>query len=533
MTDTIDSIRMSEARCALRRTAWLAVLACALLPALHADDLQVSEQDRQADVAWLESLGLKGAAVLEFPFQPPLSRKSFIAPLSWYRSAATARPELRRREISAGALREDLPILQLVMQKAYGGWDSAEKRGWKWAAFFDDWDKWLEARKGKVVPIVEALDPFRRLLDFQLDNHSGPVELASFQRGSVTVALKQKAAASGCTQAKLSDGGTMELDAGDPGQQPKQAYLPDLSTPVWYLTYPERAGAVTSVRCGAAWIETETAFDPTAEDRKRSILELSQASADAPAFRRISQDLGYFRLPEFSKDNGERLRALLEQLPPSAHAWKAIIFDLRSNTGGDAPIQEMAEWLGSTAMREVDQTAQKVAASCVYDALRWGYTEITMARTAPPISDVLRQRLQWQLDGLNAPPPEGCPRVFEERASSWNYSRHKSPAKVRFIVLVDRRCGSDCERMAYDLAADPGTIIVGANTFGVAEYIQPGYFLLPHSRLPFRIALGRSDLYGDGRSVDGHGLDVDVLLKSEQDQTAEAIVKLAEKLIAR
>ena len=79
-------------------------------------------------------------------------------------------------------------------------------------------------------------------------------------------------------------------------------------------------------------------------------------------------------------------------------------------------------------------------------------------------------------------------------------------------------------------AAAPGSVIAGVNTYGVAQYIQPGYFLLPHSRLPFRIALGTSDIYGDGRSVDGYGLDVDVLLPEELDQTTERITRLAELL---
>ena len=533
MVNGMKSVRMTAAPSVARRAAWLSALLCMLLPALHADDLRLSEQDLQGDRVWLESFGLKGATVLEYPFQLPLTRRSFIAPLSWYLTLAQARPELRRREISADALRDDLPLLQLVMQKVYGGWDSAEKRGWKWSDWFEGWNRWLEARKGRIVPITEALDPFRAFLDFQLDNHSGPVELASFGSGSLSFVLDRKPAASRCTQAKLSGGGTIELDPNDAGQQPKRARLSDLRTPVWYLTSPERRGRVTAVRCGETWTNTEPAFDLKAEDLKRSIRELAGTSEDVPAYRRLSQDLAYFRLPDFTKTNGERLRALLSELPASARTWKGIVLDLRSNGGGDAPLREMADWLGSAAMQRADPASRKLATSCLYDALRWGYTEVTMARTQPPISEVLRQRLQAQLDVLVTPAPDGCPRAFEESASSWAYRQHKSPAKARMIVLVDRHCGSDCERMVYDLAADPRTIVVGASTYGVAEYIQPGYFLLPHSRLPFRIALGRSDLYGDGRSVDGHGLDVDVLLKREQDQSGEAILKLAEALISR
>ena len=95
------------------------------------------------------------------------------------------------------------------------------------------------------------------------------------------------------------------------------------------------------------------------------------------------------------------------------------------------------------------------------------------------------------------------------------------------MLLVDNFCGSDCEFTTYVLASVPGSIIVGENTFGVCQFIQPGYCILPHSRVPFRIALGRSDLYGDGRSVDGYGLDVDMVLADQASQRPAAILKLA------
>jgi hypothetical protein len=74
------------------------------------------------------------------------------------------------------------------------------------------------------------------------------------------------------------------------------------------------------------------------------------------------------------------------------------------------------------------------------------------------------------------------------------------------------------------------TVVVGSNTFGVAQFIQPGYSVLPHTRLPFRIALGTSDVYGDGRSFDGYGLDVDIVLATRADESRESILALAHYL---
>lgn len=74
-------------------------------------------------------------------------------------------------------------------------------------------------------------------------------------------------------------------------------------------------------------------------------------------------------------------------------------------------------------------------------------------------------------------------------------------------------------------------MIVGQNTFGVVQYTQPGYGILPHTRVGFRLATGVGDLYGDQRSLDGFGLDVDVLLTEKEHFQAEFLISLAERLM--
>ena len=83
---------------------------------------------------------------------------------------------------------------------------------------------------------------------------------------------------------------------------------------------------------------------------------------------------------------------------------------------------------------------------------------------------------------------------------------------IRIIALVNSRCGSDCELFTAQLASLRETIVAGENTYGVGQFIQPGYSVLPSTGLEYRIALGRSDMYGDNRSFDGYGLDVDILV---------------------
>jgi hypothetical protein len=176
--------------------------------------------------------------------------------------------------------------------------------------------------------------------------------------------------------------------------------------------------------------------------------------------------------------------------------------------------------------------------SCVYDALRWGYTQVTSQGLKPPLSAALLRSLQGALDGLFQPAPDGCPVTLEEVKAKWDYRQHRFPSqppagKPQLMLLVDNGCGSDCEFMTYALAAEPGSVIVGESTFGVGQFIQPGYFILPRTRMKFRIALGMSDMYGDGRSFDGYGLNVDVVLPGEESHKPESILKLAEALVLR
>src|SRR4051794_30154323 len=120
----------------------LAVFLLSALAALAADNTRVSPEERQAEVQWLASLGLKvpdGGPVLETPYAEPYTFRSFLAPSSWWR---TPQPQ----EVSAADLRQDVVLLHALMQRAYGGWASAEARGWDWNRWFADWDRDLASR---------------------------------------------------------------------------------------------------------------------------------------------------------------------------------------------------------------------------------------------------------------------------------------------------------------------------------------------------------------------------------------------------
>ena len=80
------------------------------------------------------------------------------------------------------------------------------------------------------------------------------------------------------------------------------------------------------------------------------------------------------------------------------------------------------------------------------------------------------------------------------------------------------------------LHQDHSQVKASVNTAGVAQHIVPGFMVLPHTTLIFRMSLGLSDLYGDNRSVDGYGLDVDVLLPTKDANSPQGIIALAKTL---
>jgi hypothetical protein len=509
----------------------LPVLLLLVAAAAAADDIRLTPDERTAEVQWLTSLGLKvpaGGILLESPYAAPLTRRSVIAPTAWWNSPSP-------KTIRADLLRPDITLLRLVMEKAYGGWNSAAARGWNWDRWFSDWDRDLAARVDASLDIADAFAPFAKLMDFQLDNHTGfadgSVRLGSGSRS----AILERPATAACTALRTASG-EFALDSRDPAQRPIATRIvsPDgTSAPGVYVSYPSRRGEVTAIRCGDAWIPLRTWGGA---DRMDAIAALAQHGAGEPSYRTVSPQIGYLRLPAFTKENNEILRKLLPGLPATAGHEKLVIVDMRRNGGGDNVLYEMRRWIDSAAVQRVLPGKRVTAKSCLYDALRWGYTQMSSRALTPPLTDALRRSLQFSLDAVFQSTPEGCPATAEEVKSQWDFRQHtatgRPPAgKPRLLLLVDNGCGSDCEYMTYALGAEPGTVIAGESTYGVAQFVQPGYFILPHTRVKFRIALGMSDQYGDGRSFDGYGFGVDMLLAGEEAHRPETILKLAATLI--
>jgi hypothetical protein len=493
-----------------------------------AADVKVTPAEQQEEARRLASLGIKPPATawpLEDPFAQPFTRRSLVAPTAWYRQ----RPQTLRADL----FREDVRLLHKIMETAYAGWDIAKGRGWDWDAFFKDWDAVLAARGNEALSLTEAFAPWRKFMDVQLDNHSGPLGGGFAAVGhtfSWSAVLAQEPAGT-CTEFRNAKGATYRMDLSDAAQRPRKRE-DRMGKPLYYVVTPHTKGPVTAVHCGAQWIAAEPAWLPEEDERGANIRALARTEKDVPVFRSISPRIGYIRFPSFSKPAVELTMELDKTLKGRPHHEEIVIVDLRGNDGGDMRIQALENW---TRFRAADGK-RRLGASCLYPALRWGYAQVSSLGLKPPISDRMRRSLQWSFDALFHDDTPECPAKYSETPAKWNYVDHRYPAKAagktRLLALVDDFCASDCEEAVQAIAAVQGSVIAGVNTFGVAQYIQPGYFVLPNTRLPFRVALGTADNYGDCRSFDGYGFDVDIVLPGKGDQSAESIVQLAERLLA-
>jgi C-terminal processing protease CtpA/Prc len=244
--------------------------------------------------------------------------------------------------------------------------------------------------------------------------------------------------------------------------------------------------------------------------------------------------IGYLRLAEFNDAGNEALAKLLPKLPASAGHEKLLIVDLRGNDGGGAPLSLLSRWIPvKQVQRRFTQIGKR---SCLYPGLWFNLGQVLSLGMKHPATADVREMEAAYARGIEAPATTDCRTTFDTTRGKWNYLQHHfvrtwRGQRPRLLVLVDNACASDCEYMTWMLAQLPGTVIAGGNTFGVTGFTQPGFLLLPHTRIAFQLATSRSDNYGDGRSENGYGLDVDVTLPTRADWSKRSIIALAKKLI--
>ncbi|MBK8256000.1 MAG: hypothetical protein IPK82_25450 [Polyangiaceae bacterium] len=494
-------------------------------------DYQVSEADRNIEKERLVKLGLTAetSPVLDKPFAEPLSRRAMVVPQHWFYKMPVDR-------VYAPALLYDLPALELTMSRAYGGYQVAQSHGWNWEGMFTKWRERLKAAGAVFMPMEKAFAEVAEFEQTQLDNHTG-IPLTLQLGGTSTTQLLQSAPSGPCTATKHANQKEKPILPKDAALGVKAARIFNGSTfsNAHYLVRPDNYSPVTHVLCQNEWIAVRAAALPSDSQLEGELKKLAGATEDLPMRRNLTPKIVYMRLPTFTKAAGEKLAKVKATWPKPTGKEKVVLIDLRHNGGGDAAFEALDGFYTEKELERAMTFTRRVADSCLYPALRWGYTAISSGGLTPPLSNSLKRDLQTAYDALFKTDDPACPAKFVEVRGKQNFRaappKNAPPkGKPRLVLLVDNLCASDCEYMTSTLQKIQGTLVVGVNTAGVMQFIQPGYSVLPNTRLPYRIALGTSDTYGDNRSTDGYGLDVDIVLDGDEAWSEKGLLTLVQLL---
>lgn len=469
------------------------------------------------------------------PYAIPLLKYPFIVPSSWFEN-------IEKKNVNPLDLKKDLIYLYEAFKKSYPGRKDKPTEGKELKVFFEKWGKYLADQKGSKLGIKKAFAPFFERQASTIDNHTGPWGVKNIKWEGRSYVLKNYNG-DDCY-------GHFDSDQDFPTDKKINIYPVQLVNrhsvqEGHYFSAPSKFKRLTGIICHSKKWDSTPVQHPGYQEQLKNIGRLVNAIKGGSYISRLWSNLRlgaignrpwllhysqiqYIRIPTLSYENGEIL--LSQAFRKKIKTSPITIIDVRANGGGDAsPIFELlAPLFGKSNLLQASNFKRKLKESCVTDSLRWGFAQIMLRGISETISDGLRKRIQ------DLVPKEKCHdslSISEEHRFYLDRNKYMPKSKGKFIVLTDRYCASDCEFLVFLLSAFNNTKIVGESTFGLAQYIRPGLLFLPNSRVVFQMATGESDLYGDGREFDGHGLHVDYLLDDFEIKSPKDILRLSSIIV--
>ncbi|MBV8136275.1 MAG: hypothetical protein JO121_11690 [Deltaproteobacteria bacterium] len=513
----------------MRIDGFLGISVCCLLATSSGNSIvvQVPQAEIQTVNARWTSFGVKvpqEGLILSEPFEPPYSRRSFVVPPTWFFDVAKARRDNPNFAVSASAMREDLPVLRLAIEKVYIANDSMQHRGWDWAGFFDDWDAQLAVMGDDQIPLEAALAPWERVRYFQPDDHFRPfiAGFHAYDPPEEQTAILASAPNGACTAIDLVGGVTIELAADDPRTQPQavQAWDGSHLSPAWYVRYRPRSESILSITCNG---QTIGLTNP----------EESELSPGGPVYESLGSGIAYLRLPFLYDYEGDK--ALTDVLAKADGLGKerVLLMDLRGGGGGQAPTSILTHWFTSSEISSVlPESEIQTTESCFKDGVTFNLFQFLSLTLKPPLEPDMIQRMQAVADVQGTTPAGDCEvrksvRHIGDTSPQTPFSeRPTDPSRTRIIVITDGSCGSDCTWMAYLLSRLPNTVLVGTPWLDQGGDITgtnvPGLLVLPHTRIPF--VIGTQQNMGAGETT------TEVLLPTANAGMMPSLVRLAHTL---
>lgn len=400
-------------------------------------------------------------------------------------------------------VRRDLRVLERVIRRAYGGFESAGDEA-RWARAFG------AIRAAVPDTAMEPLD-LRDLLiehlDFMADNHVGlwlyvPDREWRSSFGHAQAYVAPSARFTRRAGGFVDDEGR-RLESCD-GASPEEVLRPTAGPALPRLDHVPYVLSRTSrdsLRCELSGAE--------AVEYALVRLDVSQSSP-GDAFERVAAPFPWLRLRSLFADR----RSALEEFVASAEGLRGepvVVLDLRRAGGGsDRFLLRWFRELTSQTLHYWETDALTSEATLQGALTFWGC--VRAAGGADPAGQAwLDARVERARDELD----EAMRRrgLFRERTREAREleGRAPSPFAGRLLLVVDRGCNSACETSVLLARQIPGALVVGENTEGTMKVGELRWYRLPESRLWISLGM-RAHRDPEARFEEGRGFLPDIWL---------------------
>ena len=343
-----------------------------------------------------------------------------------------------------------------------------------------------------------------------------------------------------CEKYRTASGVEFAPNQNDPSQLVKSAFYLSSSdfklhkTP--YIVYRNKGDDVSAAFCGGKWIPVNLGDNSDWKTRVQNINDLSKNDYTQASVQHLSHDIAYLRIPTLNDVGCQSLQNL--SIPNSFGQERTLVIDFRTNGGGtDCALPALRHWLqidDNLIARNIDMTRRQ---SCLEPALNFSSLQSQIAQRVSsnqPLTQAEKDFDQYYFDALDSWQEPTCDITAYATTPEKHYL-DRMGLKVlgmakKVILLTDDVCSSTCEGYVQLIAQAFPAIVVGVNTGGVGEFVQPISFVLPFTKMPFEMAAGFSNVYGDNRSFEGYGLDVDILLSKSGDMSAKNLLLLIQAI---
>lgn len=382
-------------------------------------------------------------------------------------SQLAADPEILK-EVCKNDLIDDISFLEKKFPYCYGGYSVFENRGLKWAKVFENWKRQIN-KLTPQISVNQAILPFESSFEHLIDNHLQFIFLKKRQKKtSVTIIGNKKVPGFTCHTRTVF-------------RKNKLVNLPVSVGPISCLN---------------------SSIDKVTHDAQFHNQKINDFHPHNKIGLRSTKDYTYFRIPTFTSDVASQLQKI--KINKRKDFFGPLIIDVRSNKGLSnikvvqlinqlADVQNNPEFL-SYFDTHLKSNRYTTTLADNFDLFFLLHNKTDKSRL--DLREVIKKNLETP--------------TIKKSKTIINNSRP-------VFVLINRFVSSDGEALLKYLMNFKNKVVLGENTGGCCEFVEPGLLILPKTKLPLFVPRGHNRIKNiDYPSLDGYGFAPDIYLDKDK-----------------